>query len=250
MQIHPYEVRFPKTEHPMDQHEEWFMVDFGETQEKFRIHEYDRIYQVPGLYETVVHDRLECDSPQVISRMLKETLERHQGISAPLRALDFGAGNGMVGELLQEELMLDSLVGVDIYKEARAAADRDRPGVYDDYYVLDLAHLAKKDEAALCRWRFNALVTVAALGFNDICTKAFLKAFNIVEEGAWIAFNIRDKFLESGDRSGFRDVFEMMMDESLHVLASRHYRHRVSIPGEPLFYYAVIGRKRKDAAIM
>jgi hypothetical protein len=36
---------------------------------------------------------------------------------------------------------VESVVGVDIIPEAQEAADRDRPGVYEDYYVVDLTRM-------------------------------------------------------------------------------------------------------------
>ena len=46
--------------------------------------------------------RLQCDSPQVITDLLKSSMQDHDDVKEPLRVLDFGAGNGIVGECLQE----------------------------------------------------------------------------------------------------------------------------------------------------
>ncbi|KIX13983.1 hypothetical protein [Dethiosulfatarculus sandiegensis] len=48
-------------------------------------------------------------------------------------ALDMGAGNGMADEQLRFRLDCESLVGVDIFPEAKQVVFRDRPGVYDEY---------------------------------------------------------------------------------------------------------------------
>jgi hypothetical protein len=38
-----------------------------------------------------------------------------------------------------------------------------------------------------------------------------------------------------------------MVDEALlDLVSSRRYRHRLSVGGEPLYYMAIIGRKRGD----
>lgn len=57
-----------------------------------------------------------------------------------LRVLDLGAGNGMMGEALKKQ-EISRLVGVDIIPEAYEATIRDRPGLYDAYYIEDFTKL-------------------------------------------------------------------------------------------------------------
>ena len=68
--------------------------------------------------------------------------------AAKLRVLDVGAGNGMVGEEL-DRMGARHIVGVDIIPEAKEAAERDRPGVYDDYFVVDLTDVPAGDLARM-----------------------------------------------------------------------------------------------------
>jgi SAM-dependent methyltransferase len=229
----------------MEQNEEWFHLVTEDGQEKIRIHDYDRVYDVPGLYEEVVYNKLQCDSPKVITGLLKETIERQGEGDTPLRVLDFGAGNGIVGEYLQEVVDTETIVGVDIIDEAKKAVKRDRPEIYDDYYVMDLSQPNDKEKQDLDRWNFNALVTVAALGFGDIPTQAFINAFNMVEDQSWVVFNIKDRFLSDDDDTGYNEVLQEMISQSLHVYRKHHYCHRLSMAGEPLHYYAIVGRKEK-----
>jgi hypothetical protein len=229
----------------LEQNEEWFHLVTEDGQERIRIHEYDRVYDVPGLYEEVVYNRLQCDSPRVITQLLKETMENHGDNSTPLRVLDFGAGNGIVGECLQDAVNTETIVGVDIIDEAKKAVERDRPEIYDDYYVMNLAQPSEEEKQALDDWDFNALVTVAALGFGDIPTRAFVNAFNMVADKSWVVFNIKDRFLSDDDDTGYNEMLQDMIGESLHIYQKHHYCHRLSMAGEPLHYYAVIGRKEK-----
>jgi hypothetical protein len=39
---------------------------------------------------------------------------------------------------------------------------------------------------------------------------------------------------------------ELIFSEYLDVYHLERYRHRLSIEGEPLYYYAIAGRKRAD----
>ncbi|MBR9986101.1 MAG: class I SAM-dependent methyltransferase [Desulfosarcina sp.] len=240
------QIEYPSKASMLEQNEEWFHLTTDEGQQRIRIHEYDRVYDVPGLYEEVVYNKLQCDSPQVITGLLKEAMEVHGEKDSALRVLDFGAGNGIVGEYLQEAVDTEAIVGVDIIDEAKKAVDRDRPDIYDDYYVMDLSIPDDKEMQALDRWNFNALITVAALGFGDIPTQAFINAFNLVENNSWIVFNIKDRFLGDADDSGYNQTMREMIGQSLNVHRKHHYCHRLSMAGEPLHYYAIVGRKENN----
>jgi predicted TPR repeat methyltransferase len=178
--------------------------------------------------------------------MLKEELEKSPTHSKNLRVLDFGAGNGIAGECIEEEIGCNALVGVDIVPEAVSATHRDRPGLYDDYYVMDLCEIQREEERQLMQWDFNALITVSALGYGDIPSRAFVNAFDLLKNDAWIAFNIRDRYLEESDDSGFKDMIDNMFEGSLSVLQKKSYRHRFSMSGKPLHYVVIVGKKITD----
>ena len=44
-------------------------------------------------------------------------------------------------------------------------------------------------------------MTVAALGYGDIPPQAFAEAFNLISDHGWVAFNIKDRFLQE-EKSG------------------------------------------------
>lgn len=242
------EICIPDAACDLDQDEEWIEIITKEGKEKLRLHDYDRFYEIPGLYDGL-YRRLKCQSPVVVCNALKEQMQAAGDDPEPVRALDFGAGNGQVGEYLTKEFDCDVVVGLDILPQAKDAAHRDRPGIYSDYYVTDLSTLTQQDQQDLCRWRFNALVTVAALGYGDIGTQAFANAINLVEDGGWIAFNIKDRFLSEDDDSGFRTTLDSLKDEGFDLVHSHRYRHRYSLTGDPLHYYVMVGRKRADVSI-
>jgi SAM-dependent methyltransferase len=229
-----------------DQDHEWCHVTTNGTTRKIRFHDYDEIYSVPGLYEYLFYEHLECCSPQVVRGLLEDALTDAVMPATALRVLDLGAGNGMVGEELAE-LGAEMITGVDLLPEAAAAAERDRPGVYDDYLVLDLTELSDARRRELRERRFNALVSVAALGFGDIPPRAFAEAFNLVADGGWIAFNIKEDFLDDGEPTGFSRLIGRLLDsEIVELRAEKVYRHRLSTSGDPLDYVALVGVKRSS----
>lgn len=241
------EIRLPNLEqHNIPQDREWCKVIVAGGARRVRLHDYDEIYQVPGLYEELFFGCLKCCSPSRVAWLLDDVIRDFEEDPADLKVLDVGAGNGMVGDELQA-LGVRKIVGIDIIEEAKEAAQRDRPEVYDDYLVVDLSDLPELAEERLRREAFNCLSAVAALGFGDIPPMAFLKAMDLVATPGWLAFNIKEAFLCERDPTGFcRLVRQLSREEIIQIQAYRRYRHRVSITGKPLYYVAMVARKLRD----
>jgi hypothetical protein len=230
----------------LDQDEEWCELDIGGDRRRIRLHDYATIYDIPGLYEQLFSELLECSSPEVVCNVLREELEQAGVDPTGLTALDFGAGSGMVGERLSR-IGLGTIVGIDLLPEARAAALRDRPGIYDDYRTLDLNALRAVERAELEGHDFNCLTCVAALGFGDVPPTAFIQAFNLVASPGWLAFNLRERFLREDDGAGFGALIERMLAEGVIEERTRtRYTHRISVSGEPLDYVAIVATKHQD----
>lgn len=213
---------------------------------RIRFHDYHLIYDVPGLYEQLFYDMLECSSPRVVRTLLARVLAEQGMQPADLRVLDVGAGNGMVGEEIRA-LGAATIHGVDIIEEAALAARRDRPDVYDGYLIADLTQLTPDQREALLAEDFNTMTTVAALGFGDIPPAAFTAAFNLIGTPGLLVYTIKEDFVSAHDASGFRRLIDRMLaNEMIVPLAEEHYRHRLSVSGEPLHYVAFVARKLGD----
>jgi SAM-dependent methyltransferase len=240
-------MQFPKSgSSKLDQDEAFFYLQESGGQRKIRFHDYGEIYQVQGLYEQVFYDRLKCTSPVKVATILESAVRQSQDNFTELRVLDLGAGNGMMGEALKEH-GISRLIGVDIIPEAYEATVRDRPGLYDAYYVEDFTTLDEEKREDIASWQCDCMVTVAALGFGDIPTNAFIEAFNIITAEGWVAFNIKETFFDKSDKTGFSSMIrELIFSEYLHIYHIERYRHRLSIEGEPLYYFAIAGRKNAD----
>ncbi|MDX9910482.1 MAG: class I SAM-dependent methyltransferase [Phycisphaerales bacterium] len=262
------------------QNEEWVVVKTTGAPGKdgawrrVRLHDYHEVFRVPGLYEKWVYQTLRCQSPQRIADLMARCLLREGASASDCVVLDLGAGNGCVAAELRD-IGIERFVGVDLIEEAKAAAERDRPGLYSDYVVCDLTALSKVDRARLAAHTFNTLVCVAALGFGDIPPRAFATAYNLITDGGWVAFNIKTEFLapdlgldldsretppanESpngtpretaprGEPSPFAILIERMMREDvLESMVQENYPHRLNPSGEELEYTAIIGRKLRN----
>jgi len=228
------------------QDREWCVVEIDGRWKKIRFHDYDEIYAIPGLYETLFYDVLKCSSPIKIRKMLKRCIHEARVAPGDLRVLDLGAGNGMVGEELAS-LGVRHMVGVDIIRAAAEAVNRDREELYDDYLVVDMTDLSDRHIRRFESFKPNCLTCVAALGFGDIPPAAFANAYNLIARGGWVAFNIKSDFLEAKDPCGFAGLIRRMIDERLlSVHAGDQYEHRLATSGDPLLYTAFVGVKNRD----
>jgi len=239
-------IRLPQADTPaggIGQDREWCEVHIDGSWERIRFHDYNEVFGVPGLYELLFYENLECCSPSCVVNLLKDVAGDFGDDLSDFTVLDVGAGNGMVGD----ELMaagVDEVIGVDLIKEAKQAAERDRPGVYDEYLVTDLTDLPEQHEESVRDQRPNCLTTVAALGFGDIPPAAFLKAMDLIADDGWLAFNIKESFLREDDASGFnRLIRQLAREEYIQTQCYRRYQHRLSVSGEPLYYVAMVARK-------
>lgn len=241
-QVH--NISFPISEpHALGQDEAFFLLKEDGRELEVRFHDYDQIYDRAGLYEQLFYQRLRCASPRKARDLLAKVLQDNRTELTELRVLDLGAGNGMVGELIDAA----RVVGVDISESARRACERDRPDAYDAYFVTDMSRLEGELAQQLKSWQLDCLTCIAALGFGDIPVRAFANAFNLIRQHGWVVFNIKETFLKESDQSGFSLLVKhLLVSDTLQVHHLERYRHRISIDGRALFYYVLVGQKESD----
>ncbi|MCK9249670.1 MAG: class I SAM-dependent methyltransferase [Solirubrobacteraceae bacterium] len=227
----------------LDQGDERLTVVHADgRREEMRLHEYDRVYAVPGLYEEVVQRELDCRSPATLADALVGAVDRAGGDVAAIRALDFGAGNGVVGEELRARGVTGTLVAVDAATGSREAAERDRPGQYAEYVVGDLADADVPRLVA--RHGLTCLVGAGALGLGHVSAAAFDAAWQAFPVGSWLAITVTDDVLDpdAGDLSAY--VARLRAgghgSEVVHV---ERFRHRLRMSGEPIHYHALVARR-------
>jgi hypothetical protein len=215
--------------------------DDGRTEE-LRLHEYERVYALPGLYEEVVQCRLDCRSPAEIASMLAGATDSLGWPRSQVRVLDVGAGNGISGAALVEHGMRP-VIATDLEPAARGAALRDRPEVYDSYLITDLVDLSPSQEAAIAALAPNALTCVAPVGAGPqhIPPAALITAARLLTPDAVIAY-MRD----ATDEPDL--VTEQMWLAGLpgvtlaQELTRRRYRHRYTVNRRPVLMEGVVWR--------
>lgn len=238
-------VALPEPGSRYTQDDEWCVVQRPDgSWGEIRFHDYDRIFDVPGLYEKIFYDVLGCDSPRFMAGLFADALAQARVEAEAVRVLDLGAGNGIMAEELAAA-GVGHTVGIDILPEARVAAERDRPGLYADYLVTDLTALEEPGSRRLAEHRPNALTVVAALGFGDIPPAAFRTAYEHIADGGWVVLTIKDAFLTADDTSGFAQMItDGMACGALEVVRRERFRHRLATDASPLVYEGLVARKR------
>jgi hypothetical protein len=229
-----------------DQTDESIVVRHADGRtEDFRLHDYQRVYAVPGLYEEVVQVRLQCRSPAVLATLLTRCAADAGTEPGALAVFDLAAGNGVVGEELRAR-GVGTLIASDKFAAARDAAQRDRPGLYAEYLVGDTDDLPQVREL-IREHDINALVAAGALGLGHISADSFHRLWTAFPAGAWFAVCLHADLAEPGS-SDFGDYlarFEARGDGG-EILVHERFRHRLTMAGEPIEYLAIVARKTRS----
>jgi len=226
------------------QNEEAFTVTFedGRT-ERLRLHDYERVYAIPGLYEEIVQNQLQCQSPAKLAAVLASVAELGGRSPQLLRVLDLGAGNGIVGEELRA-LGVEVLVGTDSAGTAGEATARDRPGLYTSYLVGD--DTGEPELGTVVReLGLNCIVCAGALGFAHIEARSFMELWDLLPPGALFALTVHEDLAQPG-ASDIGDELQTLRcaDSGTEIVVWERFRHRMSVAGAPIHYIAVGARKR------
>jgi SAM-dependent methyltransferase len=225
-------------------------IEYGPPARRRRIgfHDYGAIYAVPGLYERVFYDELRMHTLEVVVGLYGEALAGAGLDPAAQRVLDLGAGNGIAGAALRDA-GARFVVGLDLEPAARDAAARDRPGVYDDYLVGDLAAWPPERLDDLRARSLTAMVAVAALGAGHVPPEVVRRAIGVLEPGGVFAFAVLSELLPgsedpAGRATGYPDFIEALFSGGgAEQLARREYVHRHTADGSPQRAVAFAGRR-------
>jgi SAM-dependent methyltransferase len=214
--------------------------DGDRGEEIVHLHDYERLYEVPGLYEHIVQELLGCVSPQFAAQGLALALTRLELDPAALTLLDLGAGTGLVGELLRE-LGIGNVVGLDTLAAARAACLHDRPAIYRDYLVGDLAKPTPQLLLRLRDHHLTGLVSAGAFGGTHAPATALVRAIDLLPAGAPVVFTIDERWMQVGGPDGFRaPVAGLLASGALRLLERSRFRHRLTTGGAPIQYELLI----------
>jgi hypothetical protein len=211
--------------------------------EHLRLHDYERLYALPGVYEQIVSERLGCASPAKLAALLGAALDDVGWARGDVRVIDVAAGNGLSGVRLAAE-GLHPVCGTDIVPAARAAALRDRPDVYDEYLTLDLLALSASQRYHLRALRANAVACVAPVGEHpsQVPTAALLEAVSALSDDALVAY-MHDP--HHGDDVVTAQLWRERLGAQAAECRRERYVHRRTVNGAALEMVGVVWRVRR-----
>jgi hypothetical protein len=212
--------------------------------EDLRLHDYERMYAVKGLYEEVVQRRLDCRSPERLASMLARATARVGWPLSATRVFDIGAGNGVSGEALAGH-GLRPVLGLDILPAARDAALRDRPGLYDAYLTADLLALTSEEQLTIRALAPNALACVGAIGSNHVPPAALAAAIDLLADDALIVY-AHALPRATAVAVAMPPATELVgAARSVQEIERRRYRHRFTVSRRPIHWEAVVLRAQR-----
>ncbi len=239
-----YAIRLPDGS-GLSQGEEYFFLNINGNERLVRLHDYQTIYQFPLLYETVLYDILGCQTPSKICDILNGVLNRSLVTRRQLHMLEIGAGSGIFAEYLRDRVGITDVSGLDIYEIARIAAERDRPGVYKNYYVADLTDLSPGLLRELVAQKFNCVGVASATGWgNHIPVEGFEQAFSLLVPGGLFIFHVKpnDPDIECTELN--RWIMSKIESGRLELMHKELSFHRNDIEGKPIYYDIIVGTKQ------
>jgi SAM-dependent methyltransferase len=230
-----FSVRFPP-QHTAGPDEEAFDVTFDDGRaERLTMHDYARVYAVPGLYEEVVQRQLQCATPARVAALMAGAARRLGWALPSVRVLDLGAGNGVSGSELAAA-GVTPVVAIDVEPAARAATLRDRPGLYELVLTGDVTGLPAADMQAIRALRPNGLTLVGALGNDHVSAAGVAAAARLLEPDALVAYAYPDYEDDEGLRAALAAV------GGVTELGRERYRHRRTAAGGERVWQAAVVR--------
>ncbi|MDJ0516080.1 MAG: hypothetical protein F6K22_31085 [Okeania sp. SIO2F4] len=97
----PFSIVIPDQK-DITQDQEFFILEENGITKEIKIHDYDKIFSVPGLYEELLMNKLQCNSPRVMKNVVEFISKNYFIPITEMSVLEIGAGNGLVGEKLRQ----------------------------------------------------------------------------------------------------------------------------------------------------
>ena len=71
-----FQIRLPGNTEHLPINEEYFFITQNDQERRLKLHDYSEIYRIPGLYEYINLEILQCLSPEIMSSFLVEKITK------------------------------------------------------------------------------------------------------------------------------------------------------------------------------
>ncbi len=211
---------------------EHFRVTLNDgTSININVWEYGKMYEHPFLYDIIFGDILKLNAPVDLISYFTEIIDNKEP-DKKFRVLELAAGSGLAGRELKISGKTELLVGIDILEQARTAALRDQPSIYDDYFVLNFESLSNHDMKLLSSYNFNCFFVTTGTGgadddsgYKDVMLDSYKQAIKFLAPKSYIFFNIRQKHT-----TGQKLILEFL-DTCCNIISKKVHPFRQLIDG-------------------
>lgn len=243
-----YNIRPADDGRDCKQSEEVFLASIEGSPQTISMHDYEKMYRVPKLYDAMIYGMLKCRTPYELAGVFKATLLENAVDPKTLRMLEIGAGSGAFAEALRREMPVGRITGLDIIESARTAANRDRPNVYDDYIVADLCKPSEEVLEAINRLAPNCVGVASATGWgNHIPVRGFEQALSFLSASGWFIFHVKPNDPDP-ECIALIEWIEKKLSGGEIVNSERgKLFHRLSVAKKEIYYDYFIGQKAARA---
>lgn len=237
-----YKIRLPedKAERPIS--EEYFFITEDDKENRIFLHDYVEIYSRPGLYEQLALDILGYRSHQFMASFLSEELKKRHIRVDSLNLLELGAGSGLFAREVYQ-YGIKNLIGIDIFPEAKSAANYGESKIYQHYFIEDFTKITPSTKEFLASQKLNIFVCCSALSDGHIPIDAFINGINLIELNGWVLFNIAKSNYENNTGEIVAFFNEALEKQQLKLLAKKNHTHRKFCNGNELDYTTLLVEK-------
>ena len=220
-------------------HGEKFNVSYNGEEFEIGIWEYDKIYSYEGLYDPIYCDILKEVAPYEATNMLTNILNSISIQKNNLCILDLGAGSGIAGEILKQNIPSAQIIGCDISPNAKKETERIRPEIYTEYFVEAISTHSKSK--TLSSYDFDVHFIFSASGgsddddYKDVMTDCYQALLNASKKGTLFVFNTREVLTK-----GQKEIVSLLK-EQCKVIKEKLSFYRFLLSGTPVFtkYYVL-----------
>jgi SAM-dependent methyltransferase len=240
-----YKIYLPENKTQLPINEEYFFLTENGKESRIKLHDYAKIYSMPGLYEQLAVEILGYKSHKFMAAFLSEELKKYKIPFDSISVLELGSGSGLFGREIYKK-GIKYLIGTDIVPEAAEAANHGDNKIYQHYFIEDFTKIKSSTKEFITNKKLNVFVCCSALSDGHIPINAFINGINLIDINGWVVFNISKLSYENKENEIMTFFNEAVEKQQLKPIAIKSHAHRKFCNGDDLEYMTLLVKKLSE----